>query len=84
MNVVDAVRKSRLEGLKATRDALARSIDAGGGTVAQCVAQLRAVLLEIDELSPDVQQKGTGLSEFEQRLREREQAAKGPARAKRG
>lgn len=78
MSVLDAASVSRLATLKALRDALAEQIDAGGGTVAQCAAQLRAVLSEIAELEGGgAGAEGTVLSEFEQRLRAREAATKG-------
>lgn len=82
MSVLDAARSSRLAALQAARDALAAQIDAGGGTVAQCVAQFRAVLAEIDELDPpEKAEKVSGLSEFEKRLAERQQAPAGKGRA---
>lgn len=83
MSVLTAAQESRIKALEATRDALAKAIDEGGGTIAQNVAQFRAVLLELDELKPP-EQKVTGLSDFEKRLRERESRAKGSGRAKSG
>ena len=83
MSVLEAARDSRLKALEATRDALAKAIDEGGGTIAQNVAQFRAVLAEIEELAPP-EQKVTGLSDFEKRLRERESRAKTPGRTKSG
>jgi hypothetical protein len=84
VSVYEAVSEGRLKTLEATRDALAQAIDAGGGTTAQNVAQLRAVLAEIEDLSPSAPRKVTGLSDFEKRLRERESRAKGAGRAKSG
>lgn len=72
MSVYEAAKLGRLQALEATRDALAQAIDAGGGTVAQNVAQFRAVLAEIEQLAPPAPSKETGLSEFEKRLAERE------------
>lgn len=81
MSVYEAAQESRLAALCATRDALAKAIDSGGGTIAQEVAQLRAVLAEIDALAPP-EQKGTALDEFTKRRLESGPAsrAKGPAK----
>lgn len=84
MSVYEAAQESRLRALEATRDALARAIDEGGGTTAQNAAQLRAILVEIEELTPAKEQRETGLSDFEKRLRERESGPKGSRRAKSG
>ena len=86
MGVFEAAQESRLAALRATRDALAMAVDAAvdgvnPGTLAQTVAQLRAVLAEIDDLSPATV-KETGLSDFERRLRERESGSKTPRRSK--
>lgn len=80
MSVEDSLAAGRLATLRASAEALARQIDVGGGTVAQCVAQLRATLAEIAELTPAEQGAVTGLSDFERKLRERESAAKGSRR----
>ena len=82
MSVYEAAQESRVKALEATRDALAQAIDAGGGTIAQNVAQFRAVLAELDELAPATAQKETGLSDFEKRLAERQSSAKAPRRTK--
>lgn len=83
MSVYEAAQESRLAALRATRDALAVAIDAGGGTVAQSVAQFRAVLLEIDELEKAATgQKGTALDEVNaRRAAKAAKSAGGAARA---
>ena len=82
MSVSEAATRSRLEALKAARDALADQIDQGGGTVAQCVAQFRAVLAEIEQIEAPSAQKGTPLDELEARRAARGADAKGSSRAK--
>jgi len=79
MSVSDAVQVSRLDALKAARDALAVQIDAGGGTVAQCVAQFRAVLLEIEEIetAASAKDEGTPLDELQKRRAARRAGAAG-------
>lgn len=85
MSVVEAASKSRLEALVALRDVLAERIDEAPPTVLpQIAAQFRSTLAEIEALSPKKTEKGTGLSDFEKRLRERESGAKAPRRSKSG
>ena len=80
MSVLEAAQQSRLAALIATRDALAVAIDAGGGTVAQNVAQFRAVLSDIAELEKEAgTKKGTALDEVN--ARRAAKAAKGPTRS---
>ena len=84
MSVYEAAQESRLRALQATRDRLAQAIDTAPDTVlAQITKQFRDTLLEIEELAPP-EQKATGLSDFEKRLRERESRAKGAGRTKSG
>lgn len=85
MTVYEAAQESRLAALRATRDALASAIDAGGGTVAQNAAQFRAVLAEIEEIEEiekaSAGQKGTALDEVN--ARRAAKAATSAARAAR-
>ncbi len=80
--VHEAAQVSRLAALVATRDALALAIDAGGGTVAQCVAQFRAVLAEIAEIEK-AQAGGKGTALDEVNARRAAKASKGQARSAR-
>lgn len=77
---------NRLTALKALRDRLARDLDdcSSSRDVASLSQRLMDVLSQIDELGGGVKEKPkeTGLSEFEQRLRDRESAPKAPRRAK--
>lgn len=84
MSVLEAAQTTRLAALVATRDALAQAIDEAPATVlAQLTKQFRDTLLELEELSPP-EQKATGLSDFEKRLRDRESRAKVAGRSKSG
>jgi hypothetical protein len=87
MSLTESTTEGRLGTLKALRDRLAADID--GTTSARDVAplaqRLMDVLAQIDELGGGlkVAEKKTGLSDFEQRLRDREQA-KNSRRSKSG
>jgi hypothetical protein len=81
VTVYEAAQKSRLDALLATRDALALAIDAGGGTVAQSVAQFRAVLVEIEDIEKaGAVGKGTALDELARRRDSQAPGAAGPAK----
>ena len=86
MSVYSAAQEGRLAALKATRDRLSLAIDEAPVTVLpQLTAQLRATLAEIDELDPPkTKQAETGLSEFEERMREREARSSTSARTRSG
>ena len=80
----DEVAKGRLKGLSALRDRLAADIDecASMRDLAALSQRLMDVLAQIEALDPPVvEQKVSGLSEFEKRLSERQQTAKGKGRA---
>lgn len=87
MSVFSQAKRSRLEALQAMRDALAKEIDLGGGTVPQCVSQLRGVMKEIEELQEDKTSAKPGpstpLTQFEERLNARNTSAKATSKKRR-
>jgi hypothetical protein len=87
MSLAATTETGRLATLKALRDRLASDLDlcASARDVASLSQRLMDVLVQIDELGGGVKsaEKKTGLSDFEKRLRDREQA-KNPRRSKSG
>lgn len=75
-----AVRKGRLEGLVALRDALAVEIEHGPpdgnpSQTATLARQLRETLREIEELEKAKPRKGSSVDDLEKRRRRRRSAA---------
>lgn len=86
MSATETAQMTRLEHLAEMVEGLQHRMDAcdSDQNYAVMARVRRELLAEIDDLGGGVQAKPkeTGLSDFEQRLRERESSAKTPRRAK--
>lgn len=72
MTILDAARRSQLEGLEAMRDKLAADMDAAEPSYsAQLAARLQAVLSEIEAIRKAQPSKGSRIDELERKRAER-------------